>query len=83
MMNINSYNLTSLKSLDYIANFVDDFNNRNLFLTAKLLKQCYRYHNIQKAYSKFYHRHSELIVKHKIGLKNSSVTRHISTYILW
>ena len=38
------------------------FNNRNLFLTAKLLKQVYRYHKIQKAFSRFYHRHSELIV---------------------
>ena len=27
---------------------VDDFNNRNLFLTAKLLKQGYRYHKIEK-----------------------------------
>ena len=48
---------------------VDDFNNRNLFLTAKLLKQGYRYHKIRKTFSKFYHRHSELIVKYKIGLK--------------
>ena len=48
---------------------VDDFNNRNLFLTAKLLKQSYRYHKIRKAFSKFYHRHSELIVKYNIGLK--------------
>ena len=37
---------------------VDDFNNRNLFLTAKLLKQGYRYNKIRKAFSKFYHRHS-------------------------
>ena len=48
---------------------VDDFNNRNLFLTAKLLKQGYRYHKIRKAFSKFNHRHSELIVKYNIGLK--------------
>ena len=48
---------------------VDDFNNRNLFLTAKLLKQGYRYHKIRKAFSKFYHRHLELIVKYNIGLK--------------
>ena len=48
---------------------VDDFNNRKLFLTAKLLKQGYRYHKIRKAFSKFYHRHSELIVKYNIGLK--------------
>ena len=38
---------------------IDDFNNRNLFLTAELLKQGYRYHKIQKAFSKFLHRHSE------------------------
>ena len=62
---------------------VDDFNKRNLFLTAKLLKQGYRYHKIRKAFSNFYHRHSELIVKYNIGLKNSSATRHIRTYILW
>ena len=37
--------------------------------TAKLLKQGYRYHKIRKAFSKFYHRHSELIVKYNIGLK--------------
>ena len=49
------------------SNF-DNFNNRNLFLTAKLLKQGYRYHKIRKACSKFYHRHSELIVKYNIGL---------------
>ena len=48
---------------------VDDFNNRNLFLTAKLLKQGYRYHKIRKAFSKSYYRHSELIVKYNIGLK--------------
>ena len=47
----------------------DDFNNRNLFLTAKLLKQGYRYHKIRKAFSKFYHRHSESISKYNIGLK--------------
>ena len=30
---------------------VYDFNNRNLFLTAKLLKQGYRYNKIRKAFS--------------------------------
>ena len=52
-----------------VCSNVDDFNNKNLFLTAKLLKQGYRYHKIRKAFSKFYHRHSELIVKYNIGLK--------------
>ena len=48
---------------------VDDFNNKNLILTAKSLKQGYRYYKIRKAFSKFYHRHSELIVIYNIGLK--------------
>ena len=52
-----------------VCSNVDDFNNRNSFLTAKLIKQGYRYHEIRKAFSKFYHRHSELIVKYNIGLK--------------
>ena len=52
-----------------VCSNVDDFNKRNLFLIAKLLKQAYRYHKICKAFSKFYHRHSELIVKYNIGLK--------------
>ena len=38
-------------------------------MTAKLLKQGYRYHKIRKAYSKFYQRRSELFVKYSIGLK--------------
>ena len=48
---------------------IDDFNNRTLFLTAKLLKQGYRYHKIRKAFSKLYHRDSELIVEYNIRLK--------------
>ena len=59
---------------------VDDFNNRNLFLTAKLLKQGYRYHKIRKAFHKFYHRHSELIVKYNIWLKTllqQGISEHI------
>ena len=48
---------------------VDDFNDMNLFLTAQLLKQDYKYHKIRKAFSKFYHRHSELIVKYNIHFK--------------
>ena len=48
---------------------VDDVNKRNLFLITKLLKQGYRYHKIRKTFSKFYHRHLELIVKYNIGLK--------------
>ena len=39
-----------------------DFNSR----TAKLLKQVYRYHKLRKAFSRFYHRHFELIEKYVI-----------------
>ena len=42
-----------------VSSNVDDFNNRKFFLTAKLLKQGYRYHKIRKAISKFYHIHSQ------------------------
>ena len=61
--------ISQLIRIARVCSNVDDFNNRTLFLTAKLLKQGYRYHKIGKAFSKFYHRHSELIVKHKIRLK--------------
>ena len=52
-----------------VCSYVNEFNKRNLFLTAKLLKQGYRYHKNRKAFSKFYHSRSELIVKYNIGLK--------------
>ena len=48
---------------------VNDFNNRNLILTAKLMKQGYRYHKTRKALSKFYNRHSVLFVKYNNLLK--------------
>ena len=36
------------------ASIVSDLNCRNKSLTAKLLKQGYRYHKLRKAFSKFY-----------------------------
>ena len=41
----------------------------NKFLTAKLLKQGYRYHKLRKAIPKFYRRHFELIEKYHVSLK--------------
>ena len=35
------------------SSHVTDFNNRNKFLTAKLLKQAYRYHNSAKHFPNF------------------------------
>ena len=49
---------------------VKDFNARNICLTAKLLKQGYRYHKLRMAFSKFYRRHYELISKFNVGLKS-------------
>ena len=42
-----------------VCSHVDDFNTRNKCITAKLLKQGYRYHKLRKAFSKFYRRHYE------------------------
>ena len=51
------------------SSHVSDFNNRNKFLTAKLLKQGYRYYKLRKAFSKFYLRHFELVEKYHVSLK--------------
>ena len=51
------------------SSHVTDFNNRNKFLTAKLVKQDYRYYKLRKAFSKFYRRHFQLIEKYHVSLK--------------
>ena len=38
-------------------------------LTAKLLRQGYRYHKLRKAFSKFYRRHFDIVSKYNVGLK--------------
>ena len=48
---------------------VTDFNDRNKFLTDKLLKQGYRYHKLRKAFSKFYRRHFAFVEKYHVSLK--------------
>ena len=51
-----------------VSSHVADFNTRNRHLTAKLLKQGYRYHKLRKTFSKFCRRHYDLVKKNK-GLK--------------
>ena len=51
------------------SSHITDFNNRNKFLTAKLLKQGYRYHKLRKAFVNFLRRHFELIEKYHVSLK--------------
>ena len=59
----------------FLSLFVLPLQKQKFVLTAKLLKHGYGYHKIQKAFSKFYHRHSELIVKYNIGLKSVRVQK--------
>ena len=61
----------------YISQFIrfarassnlSDFNYRNKALTAKLLRQGYRYFKLRKAFSKFYRRHNALVEKYSVSL---------------
>ena len=47
-----------------VSSNVDDFNTRSKVLTAKLLRQEYRYHKLRKAFSKFYRVHFDLVSKY-------------------
>ena len=53
-----------------VSSHVADFNTKNQNLTAKLLKQEYRYHKLRKTFSKFYRRHYDLVSKFNTGLKS-------------
>ena len=61
---------------------LNDFNYRNKALTAKLLRQGYRYFKLRKEFSKLYRRHSALVPKYSVSLKKTSATRYIGTRIL-
>ena len=50
---------------------LNDFNYGNKALTAKLLRQDYRYFKLRKAFSKFYRRHSALLGKYSVSLKKN------------
>ena len=52
-----------------MSSHVDNFNIRNKVLTAKLLRQGYRYHELRKAFSKSYRRHFDMMSKYNVGLK--------------
>ena len=48
---------------------VSDFSCRNKALTAKLLRQGYRYHKLRKTFSNFCRRHSGLVEKYNVSLR--------------
>ena len=62
-------NFSQLIRFARVSSHVDYFNTRNKVLTAKLLRQGYRYHKRRKAFSKFYRRHFDLVSKYNVGLK--------------
>ena len=59
-----------ISQLIRFARVCSHVNTLNKCLTAKLLKQSYRYHKLRKAFSKFYRRNYELISKFNVGLKS-------------
>ena len=61
--------ISQLTRFARVSSHVADFNARNKSLTAKLLQQGYQYHKLRKTFSKFYHRHYELVSKFIVGLK--------------
>ena len=56
-------------------------NCRNKALTAKVLRQGYRYFKLREAFSKFHRRHSAL-VEEICQSENTSSTRYIRTRLL-
>ena len=44
-----------------VSSHVDDFNTGSSFLTAKLLRQGYKYHKILKVFSNAYRRHFDIV----------------------
>ena len=56
--------ISQLTRFARVSSHVDDFNTRNKVLTAKLVRQGYRYHKLRKAFSKF-----DLVSKYNVGLK--------------
>ena len=62
-------NISKLIRFTRASSNVNDFNCRNKALTAKLLRQGYRYHKLRKTFAKFYRRHSGLVEKYNVSLR--------------
>ena len=52
-----------------VSSHADDSNTRNNILTAKPLRQGYRYHKLRRAFSIFYRRHFNIVSRYNVGLK--------------
>ena len=53
-----------------MCNNVGDFNERNLFISGKLLHQGFRYHKLVKTFTKFYYRYKDLVFKYNATCKH-------------
>ena len=62
-------NISQLIQFARVSSHVDDFNTCNKVLTAKLLRQRYRYHKLRKAFSNFYRWHFDIVSKYNVGWK--------------
>ena len=62
-------NLSQLIRFTKASSNLNDLNYRNIALTAKLLRQGYRYFKLRKAFSKFYRRRIALLEKYSVSLK--------------
>ena len=60
---------------------LSDFNCRNKALTAKLLRQGYRYFKLRKAFSKFCRRHSALVEKYSVRMKTPATRTRILRWL--
>ena len=65
-----------------VSSHVDDFHNRNKVLTAKLLRQGYRYYKLRKAFSKFYQRHFDIMSKYNVGFKAFQNLNFMATWCI-
>ena len=53
-----------------VCSTLDDFNERNLTITSKLLQQGYRFHNLINSFKKFYKRYEHLMSKYNATRKH-------------
>ena len=61
--------ISQLIRIARVSSNLNDFNYRNKALTAKLLRQGYRYFKLRKAFPNLYRRHSALLEKYSVSLK--------------
>lgn len=53
-----------------VCSSVLNFNERNIFITKKLLNQGFRYHRLVKTFTKFYHKYRDLLWKYDSTCRN-------------